>query len=97
MASLSIFNFGMLHLVDSIAKFGLYFVRFIHVTTISLLCLHKMFLMVSCCYSDSVIIVNYDLHCGTDPHEVKYFTNPVIELIDVRCRCTRLPVSILTV
>ena len=24
---------------------------------------------------NSLIIINYDLHCGADPHEVKYFTN----------------------
>ena len=71
MASLHIFNFGMLHLVDSIAKLH-YIMNKIYSCTISLLYLHKMFLMVSCCYSDEVY--NYS-HRGTDPHEVKYFTS----------------------
>ena len=51
MASLRNFNFGMLHLVDSSEASlhnELYFMRFIHVLAISLLCLHQMFLMVSC-------------------------------------------------
>ena len=55
MASLRNFNFGMLHLVDSSEASlhnELYFMRFIHVLAISLLCLHQMFLMISCCYSD---------------------------------------------
>ena len=77
MASLGIFNFGMLHLVDySEASLHneLYFMRFIHVLiSIALLCLHKMVIQMN-----SLIIINYDLHCGTDPNEVKYFTNPFL-------------------
>ena len=59
MASLRIFNFGMLHLVDSVVKLRYIIMRFIHVLLISLLCLHKMFLMISYCYSDErSIIIN---------------------------------------
>ena len=39
---------------------------------------------------NSLIIIYYDLHCGTDPHEVKYFTNPFLLktlLFVMHCYC----------